>query len=213
MLSLGILGSTLLRCTPCQPEPLTPNRSPNPSPNPNPNPNPIQVQEAMGLPYAQPQAMPYAMPTPAVHPNAHPMAVPLVAGQCQPAYMEPTYAPSASHVPMGLPVAGASDEAPPPGVGVGVGAEKGAQPAKGSPNNFCSGCGARNANPNPNQHAGPNPYQHANPDKHANPNPARCAECWRCLLLTVRRSRDLTCELYGFTPTFAHSAALSWAEA
>ena len=72
------------------------------------------------------------------------------------------------------------------------------------------GCGARNANPNPNQHADPNPYQHANPDKHANPNPARCAECWRCLLLTVRRSRDLTCELYGFTPTFAHSAALSW---
>ena len=164
--------------------------------------------QPQAMPYAQPQAMPYAQPLPAVHPNTQPMAVPLVAGQCQPTYMEPTYAPSASHVPMGLPVAGGSEEAPPPVVGAGSGAEKGAQPAKGSAN-FCSGCGARNANPNPNQHANPNPYQHANPDQHANPNPTRCAECWRCLLHTVRRSRDLRCVSCTFCP---HSAALPWAE-
>ena len=47
-------------------------------------------------------------------------------------------------------------------------------------------------NPNPDPDPSPNPSPSPNP----NPNPAqwlRCAECWRRLLPTVRRSGDLRC--------------------
>ena len=60
-----------------------------------------------------------------VHPRCHPTYT-------EPTYGGPTYAPSASHVvPMGVAVAGGSQEAPPHVVGAG------AEKAKGSSNNFC----------------------------------------------------------------------------